>query len=190
MFFNRAIAYYFICLSVIMHFVCGTVSNWIAQLVSAVVLGLAGAYSFQNVLVTTSRLSMLTSNVSSLYVGLQESLTYNFIAFSLPLIVGPISDSAGDYRIPMFGCSVVSVICLVLSEISCQVYDFFIIRKMDKEDVKEVVQISDDLIESGQANEMIEDSEKYNLFCREHTLSLVQMKVLLNRLKRLQKNDQ
>ncbi|KAL7721623.1 Major facilitator superfamily (MFS) profile domain-containing protein [Entamoeba marina] len=187
LFFNRAIAYYFMVISIIMHFICGTVSNWITQMVCAVILGLCGAYSFQNLLVTTSRLSMLTSNVSSIYVGLQESLTYNLIAFALPLIAGPISDAAGDYRIPIFGCAVVGVLLLVLSELSIIFYDFVIMRKMDKRDVHQVGLLVNEILEQERVDELLSDDEFLKL-CRQQMLTPKQVEVLHRKLFEIRKS--
>ncbi|EDR29968.1 hypothetical protein EDI_346140 [Entamoeba dispar SAW760] len=184
MYFNRGLMYFFMIVSIINHFICGVVSHWIAQLLSAVFLGLCGAYSFQNVLITTSRLSMLTSNISSIYVGLQESLTYNMVAFSLPLIVGPISDSLNDYRIPMFGCAIVGVVSLFISEISWQLFDIFIIRKMDKKDVQQVIDLCEQILNDGYAQKFIDNPNEYHQFCRDNWLTPKQIDVLFSRLKR------
>ncbi|ELP94217.1 hypothetical protein EIN_186440 [Entamoeba invadens IP1] len=184
LFFNRGLMYFFMIVSIINHFICGTVSHWIAQLVCAIFLGLCGAYSFQNVLITTSRLSMLTSQISSIYVGLQESLTYNLVAFSLPLIVGPISDKLKDYRIPMYGCAIVGVASLLLSETSWQIFDIFIIRKMDKEDANQVITLCDDIIANQKAESYINNPGLYNQFCRDNFLTPKQVSVLMARLKR------
>ncbi|KAL7716658.1 Major facilitator superfamily (MFS) profile domain-containing protein [Entamoeba marina] len=181
LFFNRAISNFFLIISIVMNFICGSVSNWITQLVCAVVLGLCGAYSFTNLLTTTSRLSMLTSNISSIYVGLQESITYNLVAFALPLIVGPLSDSVGDYRIPMFGCSILGVVLFAFSEVATALYDFIVIRKCDKKDAQQVVQLYEEIIQNNKASELM-TNDNYLIYCREQMLTPKQSKVLYEKL--------
>ncbi|ELP93705.1 hypothetical protein EIN_432570 [Entamoeba invadens IP1] len=73
LFFNRWTMLFFMTTALINHFIIGAVSNWIVQLIGGIMEGICAAFSAQNVLVTTSKLSLLTSRISSIYVGVQES---------------------------------------------------------------------------------------------------------------------
>ncbi|ELP84448.1 hypothetical protein EIN_167730 [Entamoeba invadens IP1] len=184
LFFNRWSMLIALLICCVNHFICGSISNWIVQLICAIMFGLCGAFASQNILNTTSKLSLLTSQISSLYVGLQESLTFNLVAFLLPLIVGPISDKLNDYRIPMFGCSFLGAISVVMCELTWQIYDFVIIQKMDKEDVSKINKLFENIINTDNVKILIDDKNKYNKYCRTHWLTWKQIKVLKSKLEK------
>ncbi|ELP83734.1 hypothetical protein EIN_469380 [Entamoeba invadens IP1] len=183
LFFNRWNMIVFLIISTAVHFIAGAVSNWIVQLVCGMMMGFCAAYASQNLLVTTSKLSLLTSRMSSVYVGLQESLTFNLVAFALPLIVGPISDALNDYRVPMFGCSVVCVLAICMLEVIWQMYDILVIQKMDKEDKMRVDVLFNKITTTQKCSILSRNGEEFEKYSRANWFTWKQYNLMTKKLK-------